>query len=122
VKHERAGIARIMAAFRNSYDGFMAAVKSEEAFRQELLLMSAFLAAAFAIDFSMVERLFLLTAIFFVLFAELVNTAVEFTIDRIGTEQHRYSKIAKDIGSLIVLMSFAYFGAVWGIVLFNKFM
>jgi diacylglycerol kinase (ATP) len=122
MKHERSGLARIFAAFRNSYDGFRAVVKSEEAFRQELLLMFLCSIAVFAVDFSMVERLFLITAVFFVLFAELANTAVEFVVDRISLERHPLSKIAKDIGSLIVLLSFVYFGVVWGMVLAGKYL
>ena len=96
--------------------------KSEEAFRQELWLAAVLLCAASAIDFELAERLFLISAVFAVLFAELVNTAIEFTIDRISKERHPLSKIAKDIGSLIVLMAFMYGGTVWGIVLSGKYL
>ncbi|MDR1476914.1 MAG: diacylglycerol kinase, partial [Rickettsiales bacterium] len=99
MKHERKGLMRILAAFRNSRDGFAAVYRSEEAFRQELWLAAALLCAACAIDFATTERLFLISAVFAVLFAELVNTAIEFAIDRISTKWHPLSKIAKDIGS-----------------------
>lgn len=122
MKHEKKGAARILAAFANSRDGIRAVIKSEEAFRQELWLALPFLIAAFALDLAVAERLFCLSAIFFIFFAELSNTAIEFAIDRISTERHPLSKIAKDIGSAMVLLSFIYGALVWAMVLGGKYL
>lgn len=66
-----------------------------------------------------VERALLVGPIFIVLIVELLNSAVEATVDRIGLERHALSGLAKDIGSAAVFTSFALLGVVWALVLFD---
>lgn len=73
----------------------------------------------FILDVSIVERLVLIWSLVFIIFAELVNTSIEVTIDRIGLETHHLSKMAKDIGSAIVLLSFVWAAAAWAMILFK---
>ncbi len=106
MKSQYKGIKRIIFAFKNSYDGFLSAFKSEVAFRQDLFICGILFILVWFLRLLIVERVLLISSLFFVLFAELVNSAVEATIDRISDDWHILSKKAKDIGSLLVFISF----------------
>lgn len=121
MKHEYKGVRRIISAFKNSFDGFLFAFHEEEAFRQDLLFFVIGLVVMFVFDFSVIERVLLFSGIFFVLFAEVVNSSVEACIDRISPDWHKLSKAAKDMGSLLVFLSFVYFFVIW-ISVFGKFL
>ncbi|MDR2099212.1 MAG: diacylglycerol kinase [Campylobacteraceae bacterium] len=113
------GIKRILKAFIYSSEGFWESIKSEAAFRQELLLCALLLVVALLLPVSVVEKLFLISTLFLVLLMELVNTAIEAVVDRISDKIHPLSKKAKDVGSLLVLLSFIYLGIVWIAVIYG---
>ena len=113
MKSQDKGIKRIIKAFGYSYDGFTAAFVSEQAFRQDLLFCAFSTILALILPFSSVFKALIIAANLFVLFAELVNTAIETVIDRISDEYHNLSKKAKDIGSLLVLLSFVNEFVIW---------
>ena len=113
MKHELKGIRRLMSALSNSRDGFVAAWKSEEAVRLELILALFVVVAIALVPAARLEKIILWLATFFVLFAEVVNTAIEYTVDRMGSEWNALSKTAKDLGSLLVLLSLVNFVLVW---------
>lgn len=117
MKPGKKGISRIKDAFKYSWHGFKATFKTEEAFRQELFLCAILLPIAFFLDVSKVERLFLISSLIIVLLMELVNSAVEAVVDRISDDYHDLSKKAKDIGSLLVLVSFSYVLFTWLFIL-----
>lgn len=121
MKTNKKGITRILYAFKYSYDGFIAAFKSEEAFREDVLICIILAPVAIFLPVTYIEKLFLFSSLFLIILAELINTAIEITIDRISDDIHPLSKIAKDIGSCIVLVSFLYLITVWGVVLFENF-
>ncbi len=110
---------RIRNAFSYSFDGLKAIFSSEAAFRDEVYLCILLFPCIFLVDCTSIERLLLFFSIFFVLFAEIVNTMTEVTIDRISSEKHPLSKKAKDMGSLIVLLSFLNLLLTWGTVLLS---
>jgi len=120
MKSSNKGIKRILKAFIYSYDGFMAAFKSEAAFRQDLLVFVLGMIAIIFIPASAVEKLLLISSLFLILLMELTNTAIEFVIDRISEDYHILSKKAKDIGSLLVLLSFINAGIIWAVILCSK--
>ena len=66
-----------------------------------------------------IGKALLVGSVLLVLIVELVNSAVEATVDRISLENHRLAKRAKDIGSAAVLLSLANVVIVWGLVLFG---
>ena len=107
------GIKRILKAFVYSYQGFVAAFKSEAAFRQDIAVFIVFGIIAMFLPVVMVEKLRLISALIIILLAELINTAIETVVDRISDEYHELSKKAKDIGSLIVLLAFVYAILQW---------
>ena len=121
MKSREKGLKRILKAFVYSLSGFTAAFKDEAAFRQDLFVFVVGTVAACALDLSLIERVSLISALLLILLAELINTAIEAVIDRISDEPHALSKKAKDIGSLLVLVSFINAILWWGAVLWLRF-
>ena len=111
------GPVRLARAFGSTYRGFAAAWREEEAFRQECLLALVVVPLGFWLGESGVERALLIGPMFLVLVIELVNSAVEATVDRIGVERHPLSAIAKELGSAAVFVAFVLLGLNWLLVL-----
>ncbi len=112
------GIKRIVNAFGYSIEGLKSAYKSEAAFRQDLFL---FLINAFCVFYFVKEKhsiIWLLFSGLLILLMELVNTAIEYVVDRIGTEKHELSGRAKDIGSSLVLLAIMNLLWSWSILIF----
>nr|WP_220457675.1 diacylglycerol kinase [Vibrio marinisediminis] len=93
--------------------GLQAAFKHEAAFREEILLAAIMLPVAFWLDVSQVERILLVATVLLVLLVELINSAIEAVVDRIGSEHHELSGRAKDIGSAAVLLAMLLTGYTW---------
>ena len=113
MKSTDTGIRRILKAFIYSRDGFSAAFKSEAALRQDLLVFVVFSLIALFLDLMLWQKALLISSLLFIVIMELVNTAVETVIDRISPDYHELSKKAKDIGSLLVLLSFINAFLIW---------
>lgn len=117
---ERKGLTRIWHATGYSYAG-MKAGWSEPAFRQECIAALFLIPAAFWLGRNWMEVALLTGVVIFVMVVELLNTAVEAAIDRIGPEWHTLSKSAKDMGSAAVLLSLLLCGGVWLAALWAHF-
>lgn len=113
----RTGFARLARATRNSLHGFIAAIRHEDAFRQELILAAVLVPLALWLGGNGVERALLIATVLLVLIVELLNSAVEATVDRISFEDHLLAKRAKDIGSAAVMLSLVTAAVVWLLVL-----
>ena len=111
------GLARLKRAMHCSYIGLTAAYRNEEAFRQELLLSLVLFPVACWLGDNNVERALLVGSLLLLLIVELLNTAVEVVVNRIGIERHELSGRAKDLGSAAVFMAIANTAAVWLLVL-----
>jgi diacylglycerol kinase (ATP) len=111
------GLRRLLSATRTSLEGFAAAVRHEDAFRQELCLAVLLVPAGLWLGRDGLERAMLVAAVLFVLVVELLNSAVEATVDRISFDNHRLAKRAKDIGSAAVMLAIATAAAVWLLIL-----
>lgn len=104
---------RVANAFKYSMQGLSSAFKTEQAFRQDLLLVAIHsIAAYFLVPTYWVLALFWICGIA-VLIAELINTAIEYIVDRIGPEHHELSGKAKDVGSAIVLLAILNLVILW---------
>ena len=99
------GLQRIINATKYSLKGFKSAIKYEVAFRQELIVLILAYIIVMLIDFSIYERILLLGSIGVVMIVELLNSAIECVVDRIGSERHELSGRAKDYGSAAVFLS-----------------
>ena len=117
VPAKKKGFARLRAATVYSVEGLRACFASEEAFRLEIMLAVVLTPLAFWLGDSPAERGLLLVAIVLVLLVELLNSAIEAVVDRIGQEYHALSKKAKDIGSAAVFISLVAFVVLWVAVL-----
>lgn len=114
---QHTGLRRILHAFVYSYQGFKACYHCEAAFRQELALLAVAVPVAFIVDVSKAERAILIISVFIIIIVELLNSAIEACVDRIGKEHHPLSGQAKDIGSAAVLTSFIVAVLCWSLVL-----
>jgi len=115
----KTGLKRVWNAFFYSLEGFRAAWKHEDAFRQESLLAMLLIPLAFFLAELPLERALMIASVLLVLIVELVNSAIEATVDRISLENHALAKRAKDIGSAAVLISLINVLVIWGLVLFG---
>ncbi len=109
----KTGLKRVWNAFFYSIAGLKAAFKHEDAFRQEVLLAAILIPAAFLLTPNNLARAAMIASVFLLLIVELVNSAIEATVDRISLENHKLAKRAKDIGSASVLMAIINLLVVW---------
>tara|TARA_R100001377_G_scaffold80946_1_gene60151 strand:- start:2379 stop:2789 length:411 start_codon:yes stop_codon:yes gene_type:complete len=114
---KRHGIPRLIAAARYSFAGLRAAFASEEAFRLEVLTLLVLTPVALYAGQTQVERVLLIGSIILLMIIELLNTAVEAVVDRVGSEYHELSRQAKDIGSAAVFLGMVTVAMVWGLIL-----
>jgi diacylglycerol kinase (ATP) len=113
------GLTRLLRTFGNTWRGLAGAWREEAAFRQECLLAAVLVPLAFWLAKSPVELALLLGPIVILLIVELLNSAVEAAIDRIGEERHVLSGLAKDLGSAAVFGSFVLLALNWAAVLLS---
>ncbi len=113
----KTGLKRVWNAFHYSLAGLKAAYRCEDAFRQEAWLAAILLPAAFLLPVDGLGRALMIASVLLVLVVELLNSALEAAVDRIGLEDHRLAKRAKDIGSAAVFVALVNVVAVWASVL-----
>jgi diacylglycerol kinase (ATP) len=114
------GYSRLIGAFGASRKGLAGAFREEAAFRQELAFAAVALPLGLWLGHSGVERALLAAPVMLVLIVELLNSAIEAAVDRMGPERHELAGLAKDIGSAAVLLSFVLFALVWILVLLGR--
>ena len=119
-RYKPRGMTRLVRALGASLRGLAGAFRDEAAFRQELALAVVLIPLALWLGHSGVERALLIAPVVLILIVELVNSAIEATVDRIGFERHALAGLAKDIGSAAVLVSFVLLAAVWLLVLAGR--
>lgn len=113
----KTGLRRLCSAFGYSLAGFRAAYKHEDAFRQEALLAVILIPLAIWLPVSLIGRALMIGSVLLVIIVELLNSAIEATVDRISLDSHDLAKRAKDIGSAAVLVSLVNAVVIWGLVL-----
>ncbi|MEY8201069.1 MAG: diacylglycerol kinase [Colwellia sp.] len=111
------GLKRIFLAVKNSMKGLSWMYKNEAAFKQELTLLLLLVPTTFLFDISKYEQVALLISLIFIIFTEVLNTAIEAVVDRVGLEIHPLSGLAKDLGSAAVLISLLIAAITWGAIL-----
>ena len=116
----RSGLSRIWHAAGYSLAGLRAGWE-ETSFRQEALAAIVLVPAAFWLGRSWVEVALLAGSVLLLMIVELLNTAVETAIDRIGLERHPLSKRSKDMGSAAVLLALLVAGGIWIAALVERF-
>jgi diacylglycerol kinase (ATP) len=121
MKPGKTGLSRLIDATGYSMKGFRAAWKNEAAFRQELVAVIILLPAAVFIARTITQFLLLVLPLFILLIAELVNSALEAVVDRIGDEHHELSGRAKDMGSATVFVALALAFTSWLLIVLQNY-
>jgi diacylglycerol kinase (ATP) len=119
-RYKPRGATRLVRALGASWRGLRGAFREEAAFRQELAFAALVIPLGVWLGHTGVERALLIGPVLLILLVELINSAIEATVDRIGFERHALAGLAKDIGSAAVFMSFVLFGTVWLLVLLGR--
>jgi len=108
---------RLVLTTKHSIQGVDSALRTQEAFRCEILASLILLPLALYVATDYLQLILLVGAVLMVLIVELLNTGIEVVVDRIGLELHELSGRAKDVGSAAVLISLMLFLAVWGVII-----
>ncbi len=111
---------RVQRALGYSLKGLRAAYKKESAFRQELILALVLVPLGLWLGNGAVERALLIGSVLLVLIVELLNSAVEATVDRGGKDWDKLAGRAKDMGSAAVLVALLLVVATWGLVIYDQ--
>jgi len=112
---------RLFRALGFSWAGLKAAWASEWAFRVDVVVFLVAAPLGLWLGSNGLERALLIGSLFLVLIAELVNTAIEAVVDRIGPDRHALSQKAKDVGSAVVLLALFNAGVIWALILSSRF-
>ena len=121
MKPGKTGIARIIDATGYSFRGLNACYRSEAAFRQEVLALVILLPVSFFVAQSPMQWLALVAPLLLLLIVELLNSAIESVVDRIGPEMHELSGQAKDMGSAAVMITLILIFCCWSVVIWTNF-
>jgi len=114
------GWRRLVGAFGFSMQGFKACYELEEAFRQELWALLPLLPLGFWLGETPIEQAMLAGSLLIIPIVELLNSAIEANVDRVGLERHELSGRAKDIASAAVFLSIVFAAVIWGLILLPK--
>lgn len=115
----KTGLRRLINAFGYSLEGFKAAFKHEDAFRQEVFLAIVLIPVAVYLGSNATEKVLMIASVVSVLIVELLNSAIEAAVDHTSTDHHSLAKRAKDIGSAAVFLALTTVALVWGLMLTN---
>ena len=102
-----------------SFDGFAAAFRHEDAFRQEVLLASILIPSSLWLPVSGTGKAQMIASVLLVMIVELLNSGIEAVTDRVSLEDHALAKRAKDLGSAAVMLSLINVPVVWLLVIFG---
>jgi diacylglycerol kinase (ATP) len=119
-KGQSKGWRRVVFAFGYSMKGFKACFELEEAFRQEVFLLIPLIPLGLWLGETAVERAMLVGSLLIVPIVELLNSAIEANVDRVGMERNELSARAKDIASAAVFSSIVFAVVVWALILIPK--
>lgn len=114
----KTGLTRVWKAFGYSLAGLSAAYRHEDAFRQEVWLALLLIPLALFLPAGGIGKALMIASVLLVLVVELINSAIEATVDRVSLESHRLAARAKDIGSAAVFVSLVNVVVVWILILF----
>ena len=113
----KTGLRRVWNALHYSLAGLRAAFQHEDAFRQEVFLAAVLIPLALLLPTSGMGHALMIAAVLLVIIVELLNSAIEATVDRVSIENHPLAKRAKDIGSAAVFVALLNVLIVWVLVL-----
>ncbi len=117
VTPKRRDFRNFLHSVRYAVEGFWAAVRHEPSFREDLIFVAILTPFAVILPVNAVSTAVMITALFLIVIAELLNSAVEWTIDDISLEKRPLAKRAKDMGSAAVFLAYINCIVVWAVIL-----
>lgn len=114
---KRRSVRNFFASVRYAIDGFFAALKHEPSFREGLLFVLLLTPLAIILPLNAVSTALMICALIIILIVEMINSAIECTIDYIRPEIHPLAKRIKDMASAAVFLSYINCIAIWVIML-----
>ena len=114
-------IRHILNAFVYTFAGIKAAWKNELAFRSQAVVIAIMIPGGVWLGKTAVEWALLIGSCLLILITELLNSALETVVDRIGLQRHELSKRAKDLGSAAAFISMLSAVIVWGLIAYARF-
>jgi diacylglycerol kinase (ATP) len=115
---KRRSFRNFFSSLRFSVEGFMAALRFEPSFREDLIFAIILVPFAIILPVNAVSTAVMIAALFLIIIVELLNSAIEWTIDYISTEEHPLAKRAKDMASAAVFLSYLNCIVVWLLIIF----
>ena len=115
--HKASGLRRLVNAASYSLSGLLLAWQDEAAFRQEVILAIVLVPVAFMMPVDVAQRVLLVASVMLVLVVEMINSAIEATVDRVSLDIHPLAKRAKDMGSAAVLLALTNAILIWAMIL-----
>ncbi|HEX7632245.1 MAG TPA: diacylglycerol kinase [Lacunisphaera sp.] len=101
-------------------EGFWAALKHEPSFREDIIFMVILTPIAVILPVKAVSTAVMIASLFVIVIAELLNSAIEWTIDDISLEKRPFAKRAKDMGSAAVFLAYINCAVVWGVIVYSN--
>jgi len=117
---KRRDFRNFLQSVRYAIEGFWAAVKHEPSFREDLIFVAILTPFAIILPVNAVSTAVMIASLFLIVLAELLNSAVEWTIDDISLEKRLFAKRAKDMGSAAVFIAYINCIVVWGLILYSN--
>lgn len=117
--HKTSGFRRLVKALGYSLSGLLLALQNEAAFRQEVILAIVLVPVAFMLPVDVTQRVLLVASVMLVLVVEMLNSAIEATVDRVSLDIHPLAKRAKDMGSAAVLLALINTMLIWATILWS---
>ncbi|MCE9549785.1 MAG: diacylglycerol kinase [Betaproteobacteria bacterium] len=117
--HKASGLRRLVNALSYSLSGLLLAWQDEAAFRQEVILAIVLVLVAFMVPVDVTQRVLLVASVMLVLVVEMINSAIEATVDRVSLDIHPLAKRAKDMGSAAVLLALTNAILTWTMILWS---
>lgn len=119
MKPGNTGITRLIHALTYSKQGLMFAYKNEAAFRQEIWLAMILIPIALALPLGLIHKIAMIGSLILVVVVELLNSAIEAVVDRIGPEHNELAGRAKDMGSAAVMLCLVFVVLLWAAELYT---
>jgi diacylglycerol kinase (ATP) len=117
---KRRDFRNFIQSVRYAIEGFWAAVKHEPSFREDLIFVAILTPFAVMLPVKAVSTAVMLASLFVIIIAELLNSAIEWTIDDISLEKRLFAKRAKDMGSAAVFLAYINCLVVWGVIIYSN--
>lgn len=109
-----------LASVQYAVEGFWAAVRHEPSFREDLIFVVILTPFAVILPVNAVSTAVMIASLFLIVIAELLNSAIEWTIDDISLAKRPFAKRAKDMGSAAVFLAYINCVVVWGLILYSN--